>query len=113
MIKQEPSLLYQLHHGKLPEVFYNSFTNINSIHVHDTRFKDSATYFLPRVNKNFCKNQLSYRGNKLWSELNSNYKNMHWVSSKNKFKKKSSKSLLTIICFFLFVFFLVDLFIFF
>ena len=41
--------MYQLHHGKLPEVFYNSFTNINSIHVHDTRFKDSATYFLPRV----------------------------------------------------------------
>ena len=79
--------MYQLHHGKLPEVFYNSFTNINSIHVHDTRFKDSATYFLPRVNKNFCKNQLSYRGNKLWSELNSNNKSMHWVSSKNKFKK--------------------------
>ena len=23
----------------------------------------------------------------LWSELNSNYKSMHWVSSKNKFKK--------------------------
>ena len=103
--------MYQLHHGKLPEVFYNSFTNINSTHVHDTRFKDSATYFLPRVNKNFCKNQLSYRGNKLWSELNSNYKSMHWISSKNKFKKKSSKSLLTIICFWFF--FLVDLFIFF
>ena len=92
-----------------PKYFTIRFTNMNSIHVHDTRFKDSATYFLPRVNKNFCKNQLSYRGNKLWSELNSNYKSMHWVSSKNKFKKNLLKSLLSIILFFFF--YLVDLFI--
>ena len=51
--------MHQFHHGKLPEVFYKSFTKIVSVHAHNTRFKQSVFYALSRVNKSFCKNQLS------------------------------------------------------
>ena len=76
-----------LHHGKLPEVFYKSFTKIASVYAHDTRFQQSAFYVLSRVSKSFCKNQLSYRGTKLWCKLDSNYKSIHWTSCKKRFKK--------------------------
>ena len=80
--------MHQLHHGKLPEVFYKSFTKTTSVHAHNTRFKQSAFYALSRVNKSFCKNQLSYRGTKLsWCKLDSNYKSIHLTSCKKRFKK--------------------------
>ena len=79
--------MHQLHYGKLPEVFYKSFTKIASVRAHDTRFKQSSFYVLSRVNKSFCKNQLSYRGTKLWCKLDSNYKSIHWTSCKKRFKK--------------------------
>ena len=79
--------MYQLHHGKLPEVFYKSFTKIASVHAHDTRFKQFAFYALSRVSMSFCKNQLSYRGTKLWCKLDSNYKSIHWTNCKKRFKK--------------------------
>ena len=79
--------MHQLHHGKLPEVFYKSFTKIASVHAHNTRFKQSAFYALSRVNKSFCKNQLSYRGTKLRCKLDCNYKSIHWTSCKKRFKK--------------------------
>ena len=74
--------MHQLHHGKLPEVFYKSFTKIASVHAHDTRFKQSAFNVLSRVNKSF-----SYRGTKLWCKLDSNYKSIHWTFCKKRFKK--------------------------
>ena len=79
--------MHQLHLGKLSEVSYKSFTKIAPVHAHDTRFKQSAFYTLSRVNKSFCKNQLSYRGTKLWCKLDGNYKRIHWTSCKKRFKK--------------------------
>ena len=80
--------LHQLHHGKLPEVFYKSFTKIASVHAHNTSFKQSAFYVLSRVDKSFCKNQFSYRGTKLWCKLDSNYKSIPWTSCKKNIIKK-------------------------
>ena len=83
---EQYKFMHQLHHGKLPEVFYKSFTKIASVHAHNTRFKQSAFYALSRVNKSFCKNQLSYGGTKLRCKLDINYKSMHWTSYKKDSK---------------------------
>ena len=90
--------IHQLHHGKLLEVFYKSFTKIASVHAHNTRFKQSVFYALSRVNKSFCKNQLSYRGTKLWCKLDSNYKSIGPTLDflQKKIQKISLGSLLTL-----------------
>ena len=74
--------MYQLHHNQLPKNFYHSFRKKNTIHQHETRLINSAAYYLPRINKLFNQKLFSQRGSKLWDNLESELKSMHWVSFK-------------------------------
>ena len=78
----------QLNYNRLPDVYYDQFTKIEEIHSHehDTRQVKKALYFLPRVAKSVGKLQISYRGTKLWSEIDDDTKSMHWVSFKTHYK---------------------------
>ena len=54
--------MHQLHHGKLPEVFYKSFTKMASVHAHDTRFKQSAFYAYRVLTRDFAKTNFPIEG---------------------------------------------------
>ena len=74
------NFMHQLHHSKLPDVFYKLFTIITSAHAHNIRFKQSAFHVSSPVNKSFCKKkQFSYRGNNLWCKVDSNYKSIQYT----------------------------------
>ena len=49
------NFMHQLHHSKLPDVFYKLFTIITSAHAHNIRFKQSAFHVSSPVNKSICK----------------------------------------------------------
>ena len=74
--------MYQLHHNQLPKNFYHSFRKLNTIHQHETRLINSTTYYRPGINKLFSQKLFSYRGSKLWGNLESKLNSMHWVSFK-------------------------------
>ena len=51
---------YLLYHSKLPQKFYASINKSTKIHNYSARKTKPLTYFIPRINKNFSKNFLSY-----------------------------------------------------
>ena len=53
--------MYQLYHSKLPQKFYGSFCKFIKIYDYSTRNTKLLKCFIPRINKNFSKNLLSYR----------------------------------------------------
>ena len=59
---------------------------INQIHHHNTRSTEKAIYFLRRMNKSFSQKILSFRGTKLWKEIDNDIKSTHWVSFKKAYK---------------------------
>jgi len=44
------------------------------------------TFHIPRVNKTFKKNQISYGGVKHWNDLEDKFKSMHWFAFENNTK---------------------------
>ena len=80
--------MYQLYHSQLPKNFYHSFRKLNTIHQHETRLINSTTYYRHRINKLFSQKLFSHRGSKLWGNLESELKSMHWVSFKKEYKLK-------------------------
>ena len=80
------NFMHQLNYNRLPDVYYDQFTKIEEIHLHDTRQVKKALYFLPRVAKSIGKLLIAYRSTKLRSEIDDNSKSMHWVSSKTHYK---------------------------
>ena len=54
--------MHQLHHGKLPEVFYKSFAKITSVHAHNTRFKQTAFYPYRVLTRAFAKTNCPTEG---------------------------------------------------
>ena len=77
-------IMYLLQHNRLPRILHNCFTKIQTIHSHNTRQLLNNVYFLPRVNKQFAQNLLSYRGTKLWTTIDNDIKSLDW----SPFKKK-------------------------
>ena len=80
--------MYQLHYNQLPKNFYHSFRKLNTIHQHETRLINWTAYYRPRINKLFSQKLFSHRGSKLWGNLESELKSMHWVSFKKACKLK-------------------------
>ena len=78
--------MYQLYHSKLPQKVYVSFSKLTEIHNHNNRNTKLLTYFIPRINKNFCKNLLSYRGSIAWGQIDAEFKGMQWISFKQIIK---------------------------
>ena len=79
--------MYQLYHRKLPQKFYASLSELTEIHNHNTKNTKLLTYFIPRINKNFSKNVLSYRGSIVWGQIDAEFKGMQWVSFKKNYRK--------------------------
>ena len=81
--------MHQLYHRKLPQKFYASLSELTEIHNHSTKNTKLLTYFIlvPRINKNFSKNVLSYRGSIVWGQIDAEFKGMQWVSLKKKIIK--------------------------
>ena len=50
---QLSELAYKHNTNQLPEVFYNYFRDISTIHNYETRSKTNKNIFLPRVNLNY------------------------------------------------------------
>ena len=79
--------MHQLYHRKLPQKFYAFLSELTEIHNHSTKNTKLLTYFLPRIDKNFSKNVLSYRGSIVWGQIDAEFKCMQWVSLKKKIIK--------------------------
>ena len=78
--------MFQLCKGNVPKIFHDSFMKINQIHHHNTRSTEKAIYFLPRMNKSFSQKTLSFRGTKLWKEIDNDIESTHWVLFKKAYK---------------------------
>ena len=44
--------MFALHNNRLPKIFYDSLTKLESMHDHNTRQLTKNDYFKPLVNKN-------------------------------------------------------------
>ena len=84
--------MFQLSKENVPKIFYDSFTKINQCHHYNTRNNEKAIYFLPRMNKSFSQKTLSFRGTKLWREVDNDIKSLHWVSFKKAYQQFSLQS---------------------
>jgi len=78
--------MHKVNHLKLPEIFYESFTKIETVHSHNTKRKQSFEYFLPRVNKKISQNLLAFRGAKSWALINNDLKILSLFIFKRKMK---------------------------
>ena len=67
--------MYQLY-SKLPQKIYASLSRLTEIYNHNTRNTKLFTYFISRINKDFTKNLLSYRGSILWGQIDAEFKVM-------------------------------------
>ena len=79
--------VHQLNCDMTPKVFVNYFVKLESVHSYITRQKTKNEYFLPRVNKTMSKNQLAFRGTKLWATLDNSIKTKPFPVFKKIFKK--------------------------
>ena len=69
-----------MEHNKLPKLFNNNFVKITNHHKYDTRPATNFNYFLPRVGKKIAQKKMSFRGSKLRSTTNLQFKNKQWDS---------------------------------
>ena len=82
--------MHRLQHQKLPKICTKSFTKLDAVHSQNTRQKQPSDYFVPRVNKKFSKNLLTFRGAKLWVGTvlkKNNFKTLSLFAFKNRIKK--------------------------
>ena len=79
--------VHQLNCDMTPKVFVNNFVKLESVHSYITRQKTKNEYFLLRVNKTMSKNQLAFRGTKLWATLDNSIKTKPLPVFKKIFKK--------------------------
>ena len=61
--------MYQLSFNKLPKIIESAFPKIENIHNHNIRHTRNTKFFLSRVSKNAARNQLSFKGIKLWQSI--------------------------------------------
>ena len=61
--------MYQLSFNKLPKIIESAFPKIENIHNHNIRHTYNTKFFLSRVSKNAARNQLSFKGIKLWQSI--------------------------------------------
>ena len=76
----------------------NSYTKIESIHVHNTTQVENITFYKPRINKSIGKNLLVYRGNSIWNEINNSIKRLNWNSFKKQFEAIRVAARARVIC---------------
>ena len=79
--------MFALHKNRLPKIFYDSLTKLESVHDHNTRQLTKNVYFKPSVNENISIETISYRGESLWGEIDMNTKIANWASFKMQYKK--------------------------
>ena len=81
--------MYQLFFIKLPKIIESAFSKIENIHNHNTRHRPThnTKFVLSRVSKNAAKNQLSFKGIKLWQLILDRIKTLSWFSFKNTHKQ--------------------------
>ena len=65
---QLSELAYKHNTNQLPEVFYNYFRDISTIHNYETRSKTNKNLFLPRVDLNYGQFGVKYAAVKTWNE---------------------------------------------
>ena len=79
--------MFALNNNRLPKVFYDSFTKLESVHDHNTRQLTKNVYFKLSVNKNISRETLLYKGGSVWGEIDINSKTANWASFNTKYKK--------------------------
>ena len=80
--------MYKVYNKNLPKIIENNFTKLASTHEYNARQSTKSGYFRPRVNKSIALNLLSFRGPKLFNEIDYELKSMQWVSFKKNYKKQ-------------------------
>ena len=84
--------MHSVYYKRAPKIFNKFFKHLNEHHNYQTRQVDTSTYFLPRVNKQFAQNQISYRGTKLWATIPATIKNKGFHSFKQLFRNSMLSS---------------------
>ena len=95
---ERAKFMYQLFFNKLPKIIEFAFPKIENIHNHNTRHTQNTIIFLSRVSKNAAKNQLSFKGIKLWQSIPDRIKTLSWFSFKKTYKQSLLSQYLEEIC---------------
>ena len=75
---------------KIVKIFQSCFIKIVQVHSHENRTVKKCNYFLPRKTKSVSQNSLTFRGTKMWNEINEELRNKKF----NTFKKQLKQILL-------------------
>ena len=81
--------MYKYTNNKLPSNFLHYFTNLASIHFHNTRLKSSSRLFLPRTEEMIGYRALLFSGVKIWRNLSLDLKQKKSLSSFSKAVKQN------------------------
>lgn len=79
--------MYRFYNKQLPSLFDDFFTKVSSTHNYSTRYAKNVQYVLPKVTKQLAKNQISFRGLKLWENVKTELKQMNWHNFKKHCKR--------------------------
>ena len=79
--------MHKRFNDKLPLIFQSRFVKTVQVHSHETRSVKKCNYFLPRVTKSVCQNSLTFRGTKMWKEINEEFRNKNFTTFKKQFKQ--------------------------
>jgi hypothetical protein len=75
--------VHKIHSNSAPSYLNEYFILANEVHSYSTRFRDSNSYFIPRV-KGFGKKSFAYNGCQVWNSLPPHLRS---ISSNSQFKK--------------------------
>ena len=78
---------FALHKNRLPKIFYDSLTKLESVHDHNTRKLTKNVYLKLSVSKNIGRETILYRGESLCEEIDMNIQNANWAFFKMPYKK--------------------------
>ena len=79
--------MYKFHNRILPSCFSSLFTQLNTIHYHNTRLAKKESYYLPKVRTNYGIFNIRYQGPKTWNSLPEDLKSLKLNYFKDMVKK--------------------------
>ena len=74
-------------YGKLPDVFDDMFTSVNSKYHYCTRLASKSSNYKPKIRTNYGKFGIRFQGPKVWNVIDECIKLLNKYSFKRKLKE--------------------------
>ena len=68
------AFMYKYHNHLLPSVFNSFFTKVDQVHSYNTWHASKLSYYLPKVQTNYCKFNIHFQGSRIWNSMDEDFK---------------------------------------